>query len=91
MKAILSGRLVPVLGLDGAADLAAAARVRLRIPDERPLDLARVSQYVATMNGSGPLYDELHTRFEAAIEPSPSIGSSRDSRRSSGSTERCTR
>ena len=40
-------------------------------PSERPLDLARVSQYVATMNGSGPLYDELHSRFEAAVEPQP--------------------
>ena len=35
------------------------------------LDLARVSQYVATMNGSGPLYDELHRRFEEAAEPQP--------------------
>ena len=31
----------------------------------------RVSQYVATMQGSGPLYDELHLRFEEAVEPSP--------------------
>jgi hypothetical protein len=35
------------------------------------IDLTRISQYVATMQGSGPLYDELHTRFEAAVEPSP--------------------
>jgi hypothetical protein len=34
-------------------------------------DLARVSQYVATMQGSGPLYDELHALFEAAVEPTP--------------------
>ena len=46
-------------------------RRRSRIPTGRPLDLARVSQYVATMNGSGPLYDELHRRFEAATEPQP--------------------
>ena len=39
--------------------------------DDRPVDLARVSQYVATMQGSGPLYDELHARFEAAVEPGP--------------------
>ena len=70
-KAILSGRLVPVLGLDGAADLAAGLASVFGYPSERPLDLARVSQYVATMNGSGPLYDELHARFEAAIEPQP--------------------
>ena len=40
-------------------------------PDDRPVDLARVSQYVATMQGSGPLYDELHLRFEEAVEPRP--------------------
>ena len=41
------------------------------MPNDRPVDLARVSQYVATMKGSGPLYDELHARFEAAVEPGP--------------------
>ena len=71
VKALLSGRLVPVLGLDGAADLAAGLAAAFGYPSERPLDLARVSQYVATMNGWGPLYDELHNRFEAAIEPQP--------------------
>jgi DNA-binding SARP family transcriptional activator len=70
-RAILSGRLVPVLGLDGAADLAAGLASVFGYPSDRPLDLARVSQYVATMNGSGPLYDELHMRFEAAIVPQP--------------------
>jgi DNA-binding SARP family transcriptional activator len=71
VKALLSGRLVPVLGLDGATDLAAGLASSFGYPSDRPLDLARVSQYVATMNGSGPLYDELHTRFEAATEPQP--------------------
>ena len=71
VKALLSGRLVPVLGLDGASELAAGLASAFSYPSEHPLDLARVSQYVATMNGSGPLYDELHTRFEAAIEPQP--------------------
>ena len=71
VKAILAGRLVPVLGLDGATDLAAQLAAAFGYPSERPVDLARVSQYVATMNGSGPLYDELHTRFEAAVEPQP--------------------
>ena len=65
------GPLVPVLGLDGAADLAAELAAVFGYPSEPPLDLARVSQYVATMNGSGPLYDELHSRFEAAVEPQP--------------------
>jgi DNA-binding SARP family transcriptional activator len=71
VKAILAGRLVPVLGLDGATDLATQLAAAFGYPSERPLDLARVSQYVATMNGSGPLYDELHGRFEAAVEPQP--------------------
>ena len=69
VKAMFAGTVVPVLGMDGATDLAAELASAFAYPAERPLDLARVSQYVATMNGSGPLYDELHRRFEAATEP----------------------
>jgi DNA-binding SARP family transcriptional activator len=71
VKALLAGRVVPVIGLDGAPDLAEHLARAFAVPDDRPIDLARVSQYVATMQGSGPLYDELHTRFEAAVEPGP--------------------
>ena len=71
VRALLSGRVVPVIGLDGAGELAEHLARAFRVPDDRPVDLARVSQYVATMQGSGPLYDELHARFEAAVEPSP--------------------
>ena len=71
VKALLAGRVVPVLGLDGSGDLAAHLASAFDVPDDRPVDLARVSQYVATMKGSGPLYDELHARFEAALEPGP--------------------
>jgi DNA-binding SARP family transcriptional activator len=71
VRALLSGRVVPVLGLDGVGDLAAHLASAFAVPDDRPVDLARVSQYVATMKGSGPLYDELHARFEAAVEPTP--------------------
>jgi DNA-binding SARP family transcriptional activator len=71
VKALLQGRVVPVLGLDGGADLAAELASAFGYPAEHPPDLARVSQYVATMNGSGPLYDELHRRFEEAAEPQP--------------------
>jgi DNA-binding SARP family transcriptional activator len=71
VKALLSGRVVPVLGLDGGEDLAAQLALAFGYPTDRPVDLARVSQYVATMNGSGPLYDELHRRFEEASEPQP--------------------
>jgi DNA-binding SARP family transcriptional activator len=71
VKAMLAGRVVPVIGLDGAGDLAEHLAKAFDVPDDRPVDLARISQYVATMQGSGPLYDELHTRFEAAVEPGP--------------------
>jgi DNA-binding SARP family transcriptional activator len=71
VKAIVAGRVVPVLGLDGGSDLASHLADAFGYPTDRPLDLARVSQYVATMNGSGPLYDELHRRFEAALEVHP--------------------
>jgi hypothetical protein len=36
---------------------------------EKVQDLARVSQYVSVMAGSGPLYDELHTLFDADYPP----------------------
>ena len=66
------GGVVPVLGLDGVGDLAAhLASAFSTFPTTGRCDLARVSQYVATMKGSGPLYDELHARFEAAVEPTP--------------------
>jgi DNA-binding SARP family transcriptional activator len=71
VRAMLAGRVVPVIGLDGAGDLAEHLAKAFSVPDDRPVDLTRISQYVATMQGSGPLYDELHTRFEAAVEPSP--------------------
>jgi DNA-binding SARP family transcriptional activator len=71
VKALLQGRVVPVLGLDGGADLAAELASAFGYPPDHPPDLARVSQYVATMNGSGPLYDELHRRYEEAAEPQP--------------------
>jgi DNA-binding SARP family transcriptional activator len=71
VKALLAGRVVPVIGLDGAGDLAEHLARAFAVPDDRPVDLARVSQYVATMQGFGPLYDELHARFEEAVEPGP--------------------
>ena len=71
VKALVSGRVVPVLGLEGGAELAAQLASVFGYPSDRPMDLARVSQYIATMNGSGPLYDELHRRFDEAAEPQP--------------------
>lgn len=71
LRALAAGRVVPVLGLDGAADLAASLARTFGIARDRPLDLARVSQQIATLNGSGPLHDELHQRFRQATEPTP--------------------
>jgi DNA-binding SARP family transcriptional activator len=71
VKALLAGRVVPVLGVERAGDLAAHLLRAFAVPNDRPVDLTRISQYVATMQGSGPLYDELHTLFEAAVEPGP--------------------
>jgi DNA-binding SARP family transcriptional activator len=71
VKALLSGRVVPVLGVDGAGDLAAHLIQAFAVPKDSPADLARISQYVATMQGSGPLYDALHDLFEAAVDPGP--------------------
>lgn len=71
VKAIAAGRVVPVIGVAGARDLAEHLAHAFEVPNGRPVDLARVSQYVSTMKGSGPLYDELHACFEAAVEPGP--------------------
>jgi DNA-binding SARP family transcriptional activator len=62
---VLNGRLVPVLGSE-IAELAERLADRFGYP-ERSAELTRVSQYVAMMKGSGPLYDELHTLLEAAV------------------------
>jgi hypothetical protein len=79
--AMLGGRLVPVLGTDVAA-LASHLAERFEYPVSDRDALPRVAQYVAVMNGSGPLYDEMHDllaqqdfqptevhRFLAALPP----------------------
>ena len=63
VRALLSGSLVPVLGLDGAGDLAAELSERFSLPPDGT-ELARVSQRIATLDGPGPLRDELHARFK---------------------------
>ena len=79
VKAILAGRLVPVLGSD-VGELAARLAEHFAYPGETA-ELTRVSQYVAMMQGSGPLWDELHTLLETA----------RSRRRSTASSPRCRR
>jgi len=79
--ALLGGRLVPVLGAD-VAELAAHLVEHFEYPASDEAALPRVAQYVAIMNGSGPLYDEMHAllsrqdlpptqvhRFLAALPP----------------------
>jgi len=67
VSALLSGRLVPVLGTDvGALAEGLARRFELSDGDR---DLARVAQFVALTKGSGPLLDELRTLLEAQAVP----------------------
>jgi DNA-binding SARP family transcriptional activator len=70
-RALLVGRLVPVLGPAAAETTDAAARLEecFGCPPEHAGDLSRISQYVAVTHGTGPLYDELHTLFTAHAEP----------------------
>jgi DNA-binding SARP family transcriptional activator len=68
MKAILDGRLVPVLGAD-VAELASSLAQRFGYPTTNGNALPRVAQYVAVMKGSGPLYDELHALLDVDAAP----------------------
>jgi DNA-binding SARP family transcriptional activator len=74
-RALLAGRLVPVLGPGPPAENGNALANRLAdafdCPDEHRGDLTRVSQYVAVTQGVGPLYDELHSLFASEPEPGP--------------------
>ena len=69
VKAMLAGRLVPVLGSD-VGGLVARLAEHFSYPGE-PAELTRVSQYVAVMQGSGPLWDELHSLLETGAQPTP--------------------
>jgi DNA-binding SARP family transcriptional activator len=77
LRALLSARLVPVLGLktaSGAPDPQAAAAQLARIfdcPRELAGSLARVAQYVAVTHGVGPLYDELNALYGGDYAPGP--------------------
>jgi DNA-binding SARP family transcriptional activator len=75
VRALVAGRLVPVLGPGGPGQngdgIAARLAEAFDCPEERRGDLTRVSQYVAVTQGVGPLYDELHTLFAEAAEPGP--------------------
>ena len=77
-KALLSGRLIPVLGtgieagsVPDAAAIAARLADRFDCPQERCGTLAQVAEYALLTHGVGPLYDELHAIFDNDHEPGP--------------------
>jgi DNA-binding SARP family transcriptional activator len=65
--AVLTGRLVPVLGGDVGALAEHLAR-RFDYRDEGH-DLARVAQFVTLTKGTGPLHDELRALLESTAAP----------------------
>jgi hypothetical protein len=67
VAAVLSGRLVPVLGADTAL-IGVELATRFAYPDEGR-DLARVAQFVSLTQGSGPLHDELRALLDATGGP----------------------
>jgi DNA-binding SARP family transcriptional activator len=74
MRALLAGRLVPVLGpgAGGTAggELARLLAERFEVAGE-DRGLAFISQAIAARNGMGPLHDELHLALDREIEPAP--------------------
>jgi DNA-binding SARP family transcriptional activator/class 3 adenylate cyclase len=75
VRALLSGRLVPVLGpglsSENGGTLASRLAEAFDCPEEHRGDLTRVSQYVAATQGVGPLYDQLHELSAGEDEPGP--------------------
>ena len=67
--ALLSGRLVTVLA--ATKDLSAELAERFSYPPGDVVETPRVSQFVATLRGSGPLHDELRSLVEVSGEPTP--------------------
>ncbi len=55
--------------LPSGAELASFLAEYFEYPPEEFQDLVRVSQYVAVVTGSGPLYEELHQLFDADYPP----------------------
>jgi DNA-binding SARP family transcriptional activator len=66
---LLRGKVTIVVGGD-AELLASELARRFGLDAERP-ELPRISQAIATLNGSGPLYDTLHALIEADGVPAP--------------------
>jgi DNA-binding SARP family transcriptional activator len=67
--ALLAGKLTVVVGSD-SEPLASELARRFGLETITP-ELARISQAVAVLNGSGPLYEALHSLVEGDSEPTP--------------------
>src|SRR5439155_14363613 len=70
-KALLAGRLVPVVGAGTPLHPDEVGAHLARSFDCPPADLARLCEYVALTHGVGPLYDELHALFDRDYSPGP--------------------
>jgi len=57
--------------LPSNSELAEHLAQNFKYPPNKPRELARVSQYVSVVSGSGPLYDELHSLLDADYQPTP--------------------
>ncbi len=72
VRALAAGRVVPVLGpraeATGAPNLVEHL-VKAFDYAESAGDLTRVSQYIATISGEGPLYDALHDLYGVELAP----------------------
>ena len=68
-RALLGGRLVPVLGMDVGALAEQLAHRFDYAEDDR--ELTRVAQFVSLTKGAGPLYEELQALLNAAAAPTP--------------------
>jgi DNA-binding SARP family transcriptional activator len=67
-RVLLAGRLVPILGAE-VGELAHRLAERFNFPSDERGELARVAQFAALMQGSGPLYDELHELLASTPAP----------------------
>jgi DNA-binding SARP family transcriptional activator len=66
-RTLLAGRVVPVLGAE-VGELARRLAERFDFPgDEGGGELTRIAQFAALMQGSGPLYDELHELLASKV------------------------
>ena len=76
LRALLAGRLVPVLGpsvnvAPSDHELASRLGELFDCPHEARSSLTRVSQYITLAEGIGPLQDELHRLLDHDCEPGP--------------------